>query len=159
MSSVTSSTRIFVKRARMPARRLSWVGERCWIITNAMPVSAGSGFSSAWVASMPPAEAPIATIGKGGPSSGVGGSPEAGSTFGFVSSCVPILRRGMGSLSIDEPGRGPREHIARNRGPSTGRGSGYRRALLYARIAPPAMAARSASELPTTKIMFPTIAL
>ena len=38
-------------------------GSRCWITTNAMPVSGESLASNARTASNPPAEAPIATMG------------------------------------------------------------------------------------------------
>src|SRR5512139_4133059 len=40
------------------------VGSRCWTITKAMPLSSGTCFRNCSIASRPPAEAPMPTMGK-----------------------------------------------------------------------------------------------
>src|SRR5690349_25129737 len=69
MPSLTSLTDIFVFLDSSSARRLWCLGSRCWIRTKAMPVSLGRFATRSANASIPPAEAPIATISN--PSSGL----------------------------------------------------------------------------------------
>ena len=61
----TSRTGMAVSRESKGTNMLEWPGARCWMKTNAMPVSAGSPRSSSVTASRPPAEAPMATTGHG----------------------------------------------------------------------------------------------
>src|SRR6185437_1779960 len=60
----TSSTGIVVVLPMISVNMLSWLGSRCWISTNAIPVSDGSAWKKSLYASRPPAEAPMATTGK-----------------------------------------------------------------------------------------------
>jgi hypothetical protein len=61
---LTSSTGILVALAIISVNMLSWLGSRCWISTNAIPVSNGIAWKNSLYASRPPAEAPTATMGK-----------------------------------------------------------------------------------------------
>src|ERR1700736_4873907 len=61
---LTSWTGIFVVLAIISVSMLWWLGSRCWISTNAIPVSNGSARKNSLYASRPPAEAPMATTGK-----------------------------------------------------------------------------------------------
>src|SRR4030095_9542786 len=54
-----------VARDRISVSMLAWVGARCWITTNAIPVSGCSARSIPVKASSPPAEAPMPTMGNG----------------------------------------------------------------------------------------------
>lgn len=89
----TSSTGSGVARCRISASMLSCFGSRCCTRTKPMPVRCGSAASSALKASSPPAEAPIATIGKSGLSSGVRWPGTAGFTPGMTGSAAS--RRGL----------------------------------------------------------------
>ena len=64
MPSVASRTGIDVWPASKSTIMLSWLGSRCCTMMKAMPLTAGSASRSFLHASRPPAEAPIATIGK-----------------------------------------------------------------------------------------------
>src|ERR1035438_7006112 len=55
---------MLVWRCNSSVRRLTCLGSRCWMKTNAMPVLDGRAWSISVKASRPPAEAPIPTIGK-----------------------------------------------------------------------------------------------
>src|SRR5579859_611860 len=67
-------------RESSSTKALSWVGSRCGIKTSAMPGSEGSARKRLLNDSRPPAEAPIATMGK---VSGIAGETES------------LLRRGL----------------------------------------------------------------
>src|SRR6266436_8988293 len=58
-----SQTGIEVSRDNSEVSALSCVGSRCCTSTKAMPVSLGSAFNNCVIASRPPAEAPIPTMG------------------------------------------------------------------------------------------------
>ena len=64
MPSVANKTGIDVWPASRSTIMLSWLGSRCCTMMKAMPLGAGSASRSFLQASRPPAEAPIATIGK-----------------------------------------------------------------------------------------------
>src|SRR5438445_11618032 len=81
--SVTVMTGIAVVLDRTSDNWLSCLGSRCWMSTNAMPVSVGSSLRSWLNASSPPAEAPMATTGTvvlSGRSEG----PSVGGDFGVA---------------------------------------------------------------------------
>src|SRR2546425_6429091 len=58
-----SLTGIAVSRDNSEVSALSWVGSRCCTSTNAMPVRGGKYLSNCVIASKPPADAPMPTIG------------------------------------------------------------------------------------------------
>ena len=94
--SVTVMTGIAVVLDRTSDNWLSCLGSRCWMSTNAMPVSVGSSLRSWLNASSPPAEAPMATTGTvvlSGRSEG----PSVGGDFGVAVSG----KRLDGRLSAD----------------------------------------------------------
>src|SRR5437762_1328548 len=81
--------------------RLSWVGSRCGISTNARPLSAGMCVKNLLKASSPPAEAPMPTTGsggrggllaRGGASGAAGGAVSAGlAAFGRLDFRLPAI--------------------------------------------------------------------
>jgi two-component system chemotaxis response regulator CheB len=97
--SETCDTGNLESRARISLSMLSWVGERCWITTNAMPGLRGSAASSATVASNPPADAPMATTGNGGPTSPAECSTAA-LTPGFTGTDFAVLPRGRAGVGF-----------------------------------------------------------
>src|SRR5262245_26532936 len=56
---------MLVARDRISVSMLACVGSRCWITTNAIPVSEGRARRISVKASSPPAEAPMPTMGNG----------------------------------------------------------------------------------------------
>src|SRR2546422_7633356 len=67
-----SLTGIAVSRDNSEVSALSWVGSRCCTSTNAMPVRGGKCLSNCVIASKPPADAPMPTIGNDLPRAGDG---------------------------------------------------------------------------------------
>ena len=60
---MTAKTGIAVALARMLVSMLSCPVAKCWMMTKTKPVFNGNGSSNVVIASNPPAEAPIPTIG------------------------------------------------------------------------------------------------
>src|SRR2546428_13287759 len=99
MSSVASCTGIDVSRARIEARMLSCLADRCWTRTKAMPVSEGRLRSSWLRASSPPAEAPTPTTGNRfrGACTSVGFTASGWPLVGELATCgVSFGRAGFG---------------------------------------------------------------
>src|SRR5579884_3074184 len=82
-------TRMAVAPERMALSSLAWCGSRCWMKTNAMPVSGGRARSSCRNASRPPAEAPIPATGKGLPLGGLTSSPVPAAGSGWAPFSCP----------------------------------------------------------------------
>lgn len=95
---LASLTGISVSRDNNDVSALSWVGSRCCTSTNAIPVRDGNSFNSCVVASNPPADAPIPTMGKGGV--GRGSSLPAGAGLARAS-FVPLALLSFFPLTND----------------------------------------------------------
>ena len=76
----TSSTGIAVHFAMISVNMLAWLGSKCWISTKAISVSGDRPVKKSLNASRPPADAPIATMGK--EPFGAGAFTRLGSFFG-----------------------------------------------------------------------------
>ena len=101
--SVTVMTGIVVVLDRTSDNWLSCLGSRCWMSTNAMPVSVRSSLRS-WVkASSPPAEAPMPTTGNVVLSGRSEGSSVVGDFGGAVSGkCLDGRLRALTQLHVAE---------------------------------------------------------
>ncbi len=131
-----SQTGICVARAKMSFRLLARSGARCCTMTKAMPVSTGRARRSSQVASSPPAEAPMPTMGNDMAPASPSDSSDDGSASqeacrgaSMVSRCIATLggrgRRTVLAIHSGAEGGCARGNVFRREGSLDNRKNGY----------------------------------